>query len=169
MKPEPHVDLLKTILTWMITRPDYLRIVPVRTSTGLSMGVHCHVDDYRFIIGKGGRAIIALQMIFSVIGQTERKRFSISVSDPGGLRNEATVIPPISWDRDQELAALLERVFRACSFGKTTVTAQSAGNKTILTVKPVGQFVPEELKEAINVIFRAMGRMNGRYVELDVR
>lgn len=168
MKPEPYVDLLKTILTWMITRPEFLRFDVVPTSAGISLGVHCHVDDYRFIIGKKGRAVRALQTIFSVIGQASGQKISISVSDPGGLRNEGTVIPPMSWERDKEIGALFERTLKASSFYGAKVLPQSAGNKTVLTVHP-GKFVPEELHEALEIIFRAMGRMNGRYVELDVR
>lgn len=168
MKPEHHSSLLKTILTWMITRPDYLQIVAVPTGSGLNLGVQCHVDDYRFIIGKSGRAIQSLQMIFGVIGRAEGKTIKISVSDPGGVRSEDTVIPPMSWDRDIELGELLKQILAQCTFVKARVEPQSAGNQTILTVHP-GRFIPEELQEAIDVIFRAMGRMNGRFVELDVR
>lgn len=168
MKPEPHVDLLKTILAWMITRADCLRLQTVRTTSGLNVGVHCHVDDYRFIIGKQGRTVRALQAVFAVIGQVSGgKRFNISVSDPGGLRSEETVIPPVSWSRDKEFGKLLERVLHECGYS-STVEPKSAGNKTVLIIH-LGKHMPNELQEAITVIFRAMGRMNGRYVEMDFR
>lgn len=151
----------------MITRPDYLRITDVQTGAGCVLGVECHIDDYRFIIGRKGRAIQSLQTLFRVIGGND-KLVKISVSEPPGMRNEATVIPPISWERDDEMGELLVKILDRCSFAKSTVLAQSAGNQTILSIT-AKKHLPEELKEAIEVIFRAMGRMNGRYVELDVR
>lgn len=159
--------LLETVLKLMVTAPSKIVITEIE-GRNITLGVDCLKEDYGYIIGREAKGILALQTILRSIGNHHGDRVLISVKrlGPNDLPTPVIEMDP-DWNRDMEMQEVLWKL--ASEAGVCGhIKSGSAGNKTVLTIDPIKP-VQEEFVQALMTVFRSIGRMNGRLIEVDVQ
>jgi predicted RNA-binding protein YlqC (UPF0109 family) len=157
------------LIEGLITTPSRLHITDAKSQNQVLLGVKTLPDDYVFVLGRGAQTIKALQAVMRAIGQARGAGYvKISVEDPGQHRVINSVQVPINpgYGGNEQLGDLLTTILAECAYRGAAVVPGNVGNTTFLKAY-TPRDVPPELRQALEIIFRAIGRMNGRWVEVD--
>lgn len=162
--------LLLNLIEGMITTPSRLRVSEYAGSDRVILGIECKPEDYSFLIGRSAQNIKAIQTIFKHVARHRGlSRINVSVKDPQTYATP-NIPPHISsqWQDDARLGDALVNLLTECGYPNSTVVPGSAGNITTLHIF-TGKPMDNDLLEAIVTLFRAIGKMRGRIVEIDTK
>ena len=127
---------------------------------------------YGRIIGSGGKVIQAFQIVLGLAGRKAGKPHALQVMEiqKDGKAERLPFVPNFNWDR-KWLEALAADV-AAAMFQSITVFAWDTDDGQ--TVLEIGTFdklpLPEsKVAEALSTIFRAIGKANGREVNVSFK
>lgn len=123
-------------------------------------------EDMRSLIGKGGENIRALKEITRRVGAAINRNLDLSVIEPG--RRDVSVMPfekRASYPRAAVIEVLTEMV-NTLSGGVCEATL-SDFQDGVTIIEITGARLDDEAKAAVRVVFRAVGRTQGRYFQID--
>lgn len=130
--------------------------------------IKVHTGDMPRVIGKSGAHIRSLQRIVNAIAINHGKplRLQLLEPDPGKRDTYGAFVPRKDWEREP-VYRLLEEVVNEAIPGGATVTITETALATEFTIQPKfaqpqAQF--NELVEACNILWNAIGKAKGRIV-----
>lgn len=81
-------DLLKFIVTSIVTKPKSVQIDEEVSEDGISLNLTVDPSDMGIIIGKGGQTIRAIRKLLTVRAIAENVRVNMQLNDPEGQKEE---------------------------------------------------------------------------------
>lgn len=124
---------------------------------------------YGRIIGSGGKVIQAFQIVLGLAGRKSGKPHALQVMelDKEGKAERLPFVPNLSWDCEW-LRALADKVCGAMFNTHSLCVTDTSDGKTDVEVYTVDKLPLPEAKvaEALSTIFRAIGKANGREVNV---
>ena len=124
---------------------------------------------YGRIIGSAGKVIQAFQIVIGLIGNKAGKPHALQVLelDKEGKAERLPFVPNLNWDCEW-LRALADKVCAAMFNSHSLCVTDTSDGKTNVEVYTVDKLpLPEsKVAEALSIIFRAIGKANGREVNV---
>lgn len=70
---------VKKVLSDIVDHPDDLRLTEVAGAQSVIFELRCHADDVGKVIGKNGKAIIAVRTLLSLVAARQGKRATLEI------------------------------------------------------------------------------------------
>jgi predicted RNA-binding protein YlqC (UPF0109 family) len=177
--------LLRDVLRGFIGHPKELTIQTTRVGAMLDVQLRAHPDDVPKLIGKVGKNLTALNVLFSQIARKMRMDVKIAVDDwvtRSAHPTNRAFVPKTNWPRQDFIATLRDVLIGFCQFeprikekiapkreflyGDSKVVVQESST---FYITPEFEDLPlfrRELEVSLEVLFRAIGQQQGRRVSL---
>lgn len=124
---------------------------------------------YGRIIGSGGKVIQAFQIVLGLAGRKSGKPHALQVLelDKEGKAERLPFVPALDWDNEW-LRGLVFNVASSMFSNVTIYATDTADGATVVDIETADKLPLPEAKvaEALSTIFRAIGKANGREVNV---
>lgn len=165
--PTDFEDLLKRIVASFTNHAQHISIetVPVGQE-GLRFVLRVHRAEFGKVVGKQGKRINAIKLLFAAMGAHNEMPLRITLDDPKvGERATEPTTADNNWST-AEAQSLLDDILRNLCSQYEVAPIDTAGATTFEIVL-LDKALPVEITEAMQAVFNAIGRSHNRVVELD--
>lgn len=166
-------NLLKRIISEIIFHPEDLKITPTSIGRSWTIRVMLHRADTPRCVGKGGNHIKSMDKLANLIGAKNGVNVRVMLSEPevGKAERYAQFKPSEKWN-GQEVAKLAKDVGDAIFASETSTIVGDVDGTTSsieMTVsRRENKALVSAVQEAMQVLFNAIGKANGRILFLDI-
>lgn len=169
-----YTPLLTNLLSHYISHPEVLSVTEEAQDHLCSIYVKGHRADQGVLVGTKGANVKALQLLTGEIGRQRGETVSLQIVEP--FPGIATPKPPFvsrsTWNirDDAKIEKLLDTVLSAVFGERNYGLANACDNDSEKT-----RFIVETpdvtlaIEGALNTIFRAIGKAQGRIISVDCR
>lgn len=163
---EPVVKLVRDLVLRYTKHPEALQVDGGEMGPAIVMAVKAHRDDHPRLVGSQGRNISALQAVARAYGARHGRQIRLTLLEPTigekMAREEFREDP--QWQPDATLK-LLKRLIGETHEGKAKVRHNAVASLSYFMVA-ADTPITTELLAALNTLFHAIGRNEGRLIEV---
>lgn len=171
----PYRELAQRLITRFTIHPDHITVASetVGNGTHIYIAVQGHPDDQGLLIGKDGNNARSIQSILSMAAQANRHTLSYRIAEPkDGERGTITEFKQCDhWTEKQmvEVRNILLSTLKEITHANVKVENHlDDKGDTFIVVVPDKTF-PISVENALNTIFRAIGRKAGRKISVNIK
>lgn len=128
---------------------------------------HGHANDHGLLIGKRASHVQSFKILLRNAAAKRGESCDILIEEGVGQKTAPTPTPlDARWNRDRELEELVASVADDCFDGVRGAWSRTDNGVTIVTLES-DQGIPDEGFAAMEILFKAWGRSQGRSVRLE--
>lgn len=160
--------LIQELISGYTINHEALKVEVQELTTTVMISVRGSTDDHRRLVGSRGRHVWSLQRIAGLAGARIGKSVRLSLLDPvpGERGADLGFEPCEDWDSKPFLKTIKKVVDFTAPEGSKVAIANAGHNTTVeIKLTAIGAMF-SEYAQAMQALFFAIGKMQGRIVEL---